>query len=224
MKIVIIVPFYNEKKHIKEVARGLLAHNLPVILVDDGSTDFSNRTLQEPKNPRIQILTHKINLGKGAAMKTGADFAFGGGADAVVFMDGDNQHKPEDVKKFIKILETGKYDAVFGARNFNYSVPLLRYMGNKVVSMLLRILFGIYVSDVLCGFKALTKKAYKLVRWESGGYGIETEMIARFGKNKSQLTYKEVPIDAIYYDKVKGVTVLDAFGIMGEIIKWRLTI
>ena len=219
MNITIVVPFYNEKKHIKEVVDGLSSYKLPIVLVDDGSSDSY---ILNAGSQKVTLLKHRINLGKGAAMKTGADFAFSSGADAVIFMDGDNQHKPEDIKKFIEVLETGKYDAVFGARNFNYSVPLVRYMGNKVVSMLLRILFGIYVSDVLCGFKALTKKAYKVVRWESVGYGVETEMIARFGKNK--LTYKEVPIDAIYHDKVKGVTILDAFGIMGQIVKWKLTI
>ncbi len=218
MNITIVVPFYNEKKHIKEVVDGLSSYRLPVVVVDDGSSD----SYALKNSPKVTLLKHKINLGKGAAMKTGTDFAFSNGADAVIFMDGDNQHKPEDIKKFIEVLQTGKYDAVFGARNFNYSVPLIRYMGNKVVSMLLRILFGIYVSDVLCGFKALTKKAYKAVYWESTGYGVETEMIARFGKNK--LTYKEVSIEAIYHDKVKGVTVLDAFGIMGQIVKWKLTI
>ncbi len=224
MRIFITVPFYNEKKHIADVIKELSIYKVPTVLVDDGSTDNYELKIKNLKLKNMTLIKHKINLGKGAAMKTGADYAFSKGADAVIFMDGDNQHKSEDVKKFIEILETGKCDAVFGARNFNYSVPLIRYMGNKVVSILLRILFGIYVSDVLCGFKALTKKAYKLIYWESTGYGVETEMIARFGKNKSKLMYKEVPIDAIYHDKVKGVTILDAFGIMGEIIKWRFTI
>lgn len=221
MNIAIVIPFFNEKKHIKEVVEGLLSYNLPIVLVDDGSKDNYELKI---KNSKVTLLKHAINLGKGAAMKTGAEYAFGNRADAVIFMDGDNQHKAEDIKKFIKALETNKYDGVFGARNFNYSVPLIRYLGNKVVSMLLRILFGIYASDVLCGFKALTKKAYKVVYWESVGYGVETEMVARFGKNKKSLNYVEVPIDAIYHDKVKGVTILDAFGIMGEIVKWKLTI
>lgn len=222
MNISIIVPFYNEKKHIKEVVEGLASYKLPVVLVDDGSSDGSGFKIKDFGLKNVTLLTHKINLGKGAAMKTGADFAFDNGADAIIFMDGDNQHKAEDIDKFIEVLKTGKYDGVFGARNFNYSVPLVRYMGNKIVSILLRILFDVYVSDVLCGFKALTKKAYKAVRWESAGYGVETEMIARFGKNK--LTFYEVPIQAIYHDKVKGVTVLDAFGIIGQIVKWKVTI
>jgi glycosyltransferase involved in cell wall biosynthesis len=155
-------------------------------------------------------------------MKTGADFAFGGGADAVIFMDSDNQHRSEDLPGFIKAFESGKWDAVFGSRNYSYGVPLVRFLGNKFASVVLVALFGIYVSDVLCGFKGLTKKAYQKVRWESTGYGVETEMIVRVGKTK--LKFCEVPVQSIYHDKNKGVTILDAVGIMGEIIKWRFTI
>lgn len=222
MKIFIVVPFYNEQKHIVDVVKGVSKYKFPIVLVDDGSTDSSNRKLQESKKPGIQILTHKINLGKGAAMKTGADYAFDQGADAVIFMDGDNQHHPDDLSKFIKKLDEGKHDVVLGTRSFTYGVPLIRFLGNKLASFILVLFFGIYVSDVLCGFKALTKKAYKIIRWESTGYGVETEIIARIGKNKIKTC--EVPVKAIYHDKVKGVTMLDAFGIMFEIVKWRFTI
>lgn len=222
MKIYIVIPFYNEKKHISKVVREIEKYKLPIVLVNDGSTDSSHLSLEKSKTTNITLINHKVNLGKGAAMKTGADLAFSKGADAVIFMDGDAQHKSEDIQKFIDALKTQKYDAVFGVRNFNYGVPLIRYLGNKSVSVLLKILFDIYVSDVLCGFKAITKKAYKKIRWESVGYGVETEMTARFGK--SGLKFSEIPIDAIYHDKVKGVTVLDAFGIMVEIVRWKLTI
>lgn len=222
MKIFIVIPFYNEEKHIVDVVKGLMKYKFPIVLVDDGSTDSSNRKLHEFKNPRIQLLIHKINLGKGAAMKTGAEWAFKNGADAVIFMDGDNQHNPADLPKFTKALESKKYGAVFGSRNYNYGVPLVRFLGNKFASVVLVVLFGIYSSDVLCGFKAFTKKAYEKIRWESTGYGVETEIVARIGKNKVKFT--EIPVASIYHDKTKGVTILDAVGIMGEIIKWRFTI
>jgi glycosyltransferase involved in cell wall biosynthesis len=220
MNIYIVIPFYNEVKHISKVANEAVGYNIPVVLVDDGSSDGSSGKISKKKN--LVLLTHKTNLGKGAAMKTGADYSFSKGADAVIFMDGDAQHKSEDINKFIKILNDGKFDAVFGSRNFSYGVPLVRYLGNKFASLLLNLMFGIYVSDVLCGFKALTKKGYKLMRWDSSGYGVETEMVARAGKNKA--SFCEVPVETIYHDKVKGVTILDAFGIMIEIVKWRATI
>jgi len=217
MKIFIVIPFRNEKKHIGLVVKGISKYNLPVVLVDDGSIDNPNLRFKN-----VRLLTHKINLGKGAAMKTGADYAFANGADAVIFMDGDNQHMSSDLPKFVKSLESGKCDIVLGSRNYSYGVPLIRFLGNKFASVVLAILFGIYVSDVLCGFKALTKKAYQKIRWDSAGYGVETEMVARIGKTK--LNFCEVPVQPIYHDKVKGVTILDAVGIMGEIIKWRFTI
>jgi len=222
MNISIVVPFYNEKKHISKVVEDVLGCKLPIVLVDDGSTDTSSSYLKKYKGGNVTLLTHRVNLGKGAAMKTGADYAFSKGADAVIFMDGDEQHSPKDLEKFRGVLEEKKYDAVFGTRNYNYGVPLIRFLGNKFTSILIAVLFGIYVSDVLCGFKALTKKAYKAVRWDSTGYGVETEMVARIAKMK--MLFHEIPVETLYHDKVKGVTVLDAFGIMFEIIKWRFTL
>jgi dolichol-phosphate mannosyltransferase len=191
-------------------------------LVDDGSSDNYEGKIKSLSTKGVTLLKHKINIGKGAAMKTGAEFAFGDGADAVIFIDGDNQHNPEDIVKFVDALKSANIDAVFGTRNYNYSVPLVRYLGNKFASLVLAMLFNIYVSDVLCGFKAFTKKGYEKIRWDSTGYGVETEMIARVGKTK--IKFLEVPIKAIYHDKNKGVTILDAVGIMAEIIKWRFTI
>ncbi len=222
MNISIVIPFYNEEKHIVQVIKGISKYKLPIVLVDDGSKDNSQLLIKNLRLKNFTLLTHKINLGKGAAMKTGADWAFSNGADAVIFMDSDNQHSPDDLPKFLKPLKSGKFDAVFGSRNYSYGVPLVRFLGNKFASVVLVIFFGVYVSDVLCGFKAITKKAYKKIRWESTGYGVETEMVARIGKGR--LHFCEVPVASIYHDKNKGVTILDAFGIMGEIIKWRFTI
>lgn len=222
MNISIVIPFYNEEKHIVQVIKGISKYKLPIVLVDDGSTDDSKSKIRNIKSKNITLLTHKINLGKGAAMKTGADWAFANGADAVIFMDSDNQHSPDDLPKFFKPLKSGKFDAVFGTRNYSYGVPLVRFLGNKFASVVLVIFFGVYASDVLCGFKAITNNAYKKIRWESTGYGVETEMVARIGKKK--LHFCEVPVASIYHDKTKGVTILDAVGIMGEIIKWRFTI
>jgi glycosyltransferase involved in cell wall biosynthesis len=222
MKIFIVIPFYNEEKHIGAVVRSIAKYKLPAILVDDGSSDRSQLLIKNLKFKNLTLLTHRVNLGKGAAMKTGADFAFGQGADAVIFMDGDNQHKAEDLPKFVKALKSGKYNVIFGTRNYSYGVPLVRYLGNKFASLILVAFFHIFVTDVLCGFKGVTKEAYEKIRWDSAGYGVETEIVARVGKKR--LHFCEIPVQSIYHDKTKGVTIMDAFGIMGEIVKWRVTI
>jgi glycosyltransferase involved in cell wall biosynthesis len=226
MKIFIIIPLFNEEKHIVGVLRGVSKYKLPIVVVDDGSSDNSKAKSQKAKLQfkikDFTLLEHKINLGKGAAMKTGAEYAFFKGADAIIFMDSDGQHEPGDLIKFIKALESKNYDVVLGSRNYGYGVPLVRYLGSKFASLLIAFLFKIYVSDVACGFRALTKDAYKKLKWESSGYGVETEMVAKLGK--SGLRHCEVPVKAVYHDKVKGVTILDAFGIVGDVIQWKLTL
>lgn len=222
MKISVVIPLFNEKKHINSVLKEVAKYKLPIVVVDDGSTDGSGGGISSLKLKGIKILTHKINLGKGAAMKTGAEYAFDNGADAVVFMDSDGQHEASDLPRFIETLESRKVDVVFGSRNYNYGVPLVRFLGNKFASLVMVFLFRIYVSDVICGYRAVTKEGYKSIKWDSDGYGVETEMVARVGKFKT--SFREIPVKTIYHNKVKGVTLLDAFGVLLNVIKWRLTI
>lgn len=222
MKIFIVVPLFNEEKHILKVLEDISFYKLPVVVVDDGSTDRSRIKIKDLRFKNIKLLEHKINLGKGAAMKTGADWAFANGAEAVIFVDSDGQHDMADLPKFLEALSSKKFDIVFGSRNYGYGVPLVRYLGNKFASVVMAAFFKIYISDVVCGFRGMTKEAYNKLRWETSGYGVESEIVARMGKSK--LKYCEVPVKTIYLNKVKGVTLLDAFGIFGEIIRWKLTL
>jgi glycosyltransferase involved in cell wall biosynthesis len=221
MRIFVVIPLFNEKKYISSVLKEVSKYKLPIVVVDDGSVDGSGLIVQDLKNKNLNLLTHKINLGKGAAMKTGAEYAFKDGAGAVIFMDSDGQHKASDLPKFIDALKSGKYDVVLGSRNMGMGVPLVRYLGNKIASVILKFLFGVYVSDPICGFGALTRSGYEKIKWESNGYGVETEIVARIGRYKVKHT--EVPVETIYINGVKGVTLFDAFGILGEVVKWRFT-
>lgn len=222
MKIYIVIPLYNEQSHILNLLKDLSKYKLPVVVVDDGSTDTTSLKLRGANGSQVKVLTHNINLGKGAAMKTGADYVFSKGADAVIFMDSDGQHSVSDLPKFIEEIKNDKFDLFFGTRVSSYGVPLVRFLGNKFASVVVGLLFNVYVSDSLCGFRGLTKKAYKKISWESDGYGVEIEMIARMAKNK--LKFTEIPVETIYHDSVKGVTMLDAFSIMFSVVKWRITI
>lgn len=218
-KYFVVLPARNESGHIKNVVSDIKKYpSINIVIVDDGSEDDTLKVVG--RIPGVVVISHKINLGKGAAMKTGADYAFGHGASAVIFMDSDAQHSAGDLAKFISAFDSKKCDVVFGSRNLDFGLPLVRYLGNKFASVLVNLLFGIYVSDLLCGFKAVTKKSYNKIKWESSGYGVETEMVIRVGKEK--LKYCEVPVETIYHDKVKGVTILDAFGILFNVLEWRL--
>lgn len=216
MKIAIVAPAYNEERSIKKFLDPISKVKTPVFVVDDGSTDDTANIV---KKYNITLIRHQVNLGKGAAMKTGAEAAFSKGFDAVIFMDCDGQHDVKDLQKFIQALYTN-YDIVLGSRNMGMGVPLVRYMGNKFASVLVALLFKIYVSDLICGYRAITKKAYGKIKWDSSGYGVETEMVIRLSKTK--LTRCEVPVSTVYLDSFKGVSILDAVSILFNVIWWKI--
>ena len=217
MNIVVLIPVYNEELRLPPVLHEVCSAGYSVIVVDDGSTD---RTHQIVSRFKVTLLHHSVNLGKGAALKSGCDYAFANGADAVVMMDGDGQHLVSDLDKFVKVLNSQKYDIIFGSRNMEHGVPLVRFLGNKFASVVIGLMFSIYISDLLCGYRAITKASYKQLRWKSSGYGVETEMVVRTAKK--HLRMKEIPVQTVYYDAVKGVTILDALNILVDVMMWKV--
>lgn len=217
MKIFIIIPAFNESNKIGQVLKGIKKFKLPIIVINDGSTDSTEDVVKKYK---ITYIKHDVNLGKGAAIKTGCMAAWELGADAVIMMDGDGQHYFGDIPKFKKALVKDKFEVVFGSRTKGKGTPFVRLFGNRLASFVISILFGIYVSDLICGFRALTKEAFKRLNLQSSGYSIETEMVVKTGLKK--LASCEIPVKNIYYDKYKGVTMFDAIMILFEVISWRL--
>jgi polyprenyl-phospho-N-acetylgalactosaminyl synthase len=218
VNIFLIIPSFNEGKRLAETLQKATQY-IPaekIIVVDDGSR--TPETL--PKNAGSWLLRHRLNLGKGAAMRTGADFAFEHGADAIIYMDADCQHDPAELPIFIEHLDNG-YDVVFGSRKPTLHAPLIRIFGRKLTSLYTNLLFGIYVADTLSGYRALTRSAYKKCIWNSDRYAVESEMIARIGKHKNSLRIVEIPIETIYMDKYKGMTVIDAIRLMFSSIIWK---
>jgi glycosyltransferase involved in cell wall biosynthesis len=215
----LVIPSFNEDKRLTETVRKAMQYIPPqkIIIIDDGSKVPEYL----PKNTGVWLLRHKLNLGKGAAMRTGAEFAFGQGADAVIFMDADCQHDPKEIPIFHKFLNEG-YQLVFGSRRPGINVPLTRFLGTKFTSVYINLIFGVYISDILSGFRALTKKAYDLVKWESDRYAVETEMVARMSHHKKELSWIEFPVETIYMDKYKGMTPIDAIRLLLSSIKWKL--
>ena len=214
MKIFIVIPALNEEKRIGEVLSEVKKQGFPFVVVDDGSKD---KTSQVARRFTPYVLRHKINLGKGAALKTGCLAAFALGAEAVILMDSDGQHRASDLPKFVKALES--CDVVFGVRNFG-KIPLVRLMGNKLITTIIGLLFRIKTQDILCGYKAFTKGAFEKVRWYSSGYSVETEIVAFTGKN--HLKNCEVPVATLYYDKFKGLSIEQGLGILFEIIQFKI--
>lgn len=216
MNIFLVIPAFNERERLPAVLKKAISlfPKEKIIVVDDGSVNPITT-----KN--AFVIRHQFNLGKGAAMKTGAEYAFREKADAVIFMDADGQHDPQELPQFVDRLKQG-FDVVFGSRQPALTAPLVRLLGNKAASIYINLLFDIYISDILSGYRALTKKAYRLISWDSGRYGVETEIVARLGKNRHRLKWTEFPIETIYIDKYKGVTIIDAIKVLINTLWWKL--
>lgn len=217
----IVVPVYNEGERCVDTVKAILKNTKSVIVcVDDGSKDNSYKSMNDcfKGNKRVIVVRHIINLGKGAAMKTGAEMAWKLKADAVIFVDADGQHNPKHLPNFENALQ--KNNIVFGYRSLGGSMPFLRKWGNLFAGKMIKILFNIKRKDLLCGFLGIKKSVYNNILWKSPRYGIETEMATKVGKNK--LPFVEIKVDTIYIDKYKGVTILDALKILSKIPFWYI--
>lgn len=214
----VIIPGINEEKYIATVLKKVLKQTKNIIVVDDGSTD--SMAVIAKKYTR-HVLTHSINLGKGAALKTGCEYAFKKlSAEAVIFMDSDDQHDPEELPLFMKALETS--DVVFGVRSFNEKMPLFRIMLNRLASFIILLMFGKYIPDIPSGYKAMNKSAYKKLAWNSADYAVEMEIAARTAKYK--VNYLTIPIKTIYHDFDRGMTIIDTLRMITKVIGWRISL
>lgn len=216
-KFAVVIPTYNEERRIGAVLKDVAESKMKVYVVDDGSSDQTARVVGRYK---VRLVELGKNLGKGRAMRVGAELAFKEGAETVIFLDGDGQHKAGEIEYFVDAVMVGKNEVVFGSRNLSLGVPMVRYLGNKAISVAVNMLFGIYISDLLCGFRAVTRSGYRKIKWKSDRYGVETEMAIRTGIEKAR--YSEVPVQVVYYDTHKGVTWWDGLKILGNVIKWKM--
>ena len=219
-KIFAVVPAFNEEKNIKKVILSLLKKTSNIIIINDGSTDKTKEIINNlSSSNKIKIIHIKKNIGKGAAIRKGALLAWKLGADGIVFIDADNQHDIKHFTDFVEYLKK-REDIIIGVRIMKAKIPFVRRAGNEIFVFIMRILFNIKMHDFICGFRALSKKVYKKVLWESDGYGVEVEMMTIIARKK--LPFKTVVVDTIYLDKYKGFSVIDGIKILLRLPYWRL--
>ena len=214
-KVFAVIPARNEEKHIYKVAAKVKKYVDKVIVVDDGSTD---KTGEMAKKANAIVLRHLVNLGKGAALKTGCDYAVKNKADVIIAIDADAQHDPDEIPNFLETIKS--HDVVLAYRKINKNMPFILRFGNSFINKTITFLYGIKIRDSQCGYRAFTPEAYKKLRWKASDYSMESEAIAKIGKYK--LSYVEIPIATIYSDRYKGTTVLDGIKIVLNLLFWRL--
>jgi glycosyltransferase involved in cell wall biosynthesis len=215
-KVFVIIPGLNEEKHIYDVVSRTKKQGFKnVIFIDDGSKDGSSK---EAARAGAIVLRHVVNLGKGAAAKTGCDFALKKGAETIVLIDADGQHRPEEIKMLLSKLKNN--DIVFGYRHLNKKMPAVMRLGNWGINFASRTINGVSLKDTQSGFRCMTSSTYRKIRWKSNDYAMESEMISNVARN--HLLYAEVPITTIYHDNYKGTTITDGVKIFIRMLRFRI--
>lgn len=215
------MPGLNEEKYVGSVLQKVSAYTPNIIFIDDGSSDA---TFSEAKKSISHVLRHRVNMGKGAALKTGCDYAFDElGANTVIMMDSDDQHNPAELQSFVKAFASSEAEIVFGTRRLSGDMPGFKRFFNQLASHLVQVLFqSPFIPDIPSGYKALNKKAYKKLRWNALGYQVEMEIACRVSKYR--IPFTTITIDTIYHDHDKGMTILNTLDFLHNILWWRITL
>jgi glycosyltransferase involved in cell wall biosynthesis len=211
----VVIPAYNEGSRVGNVIKDVKRYSDNIVVVDDGSSDD---TSTKAEVHGAIVVRHRVNLGKGAALKSGCDFAVRNGATKIVVLDADGQHEPKHIPKLINALE--EYDLVYSYRKASGEQPFVLKFGNGFINNCLAVVHGVKVEDSQCGYRAFTAAAYRKVRWRAHDYYMETEMIINARKQK--MNHTELPINTIYGDKYKGTTVLDGVKIVSKILSSKV--
>ena len=156
-KIIAIIPAYNEENSIIGIIDDVLNYCENVIVINDSSTDNTQDLLNGYDNENLIIIENKKTLGIGGSMKKGIKKALELEPNIIIKIDGDGQHKPEDIPKFLKMFEEGKYDLIKGNRFFDIKslekMPKIKMFGNLITTNIQKIVSGNYsISDPNNGF------------------------------------------------------------------------
>ncbi|MDR3211889.1 MAG: glycosyltransferase family 2 protein [Planctomycetota bacterium] len=215
MNIAALIPAYQEERHIAEVVERTRQYLPRVLVVDDGSRDATNALARQAG---AEVLLNAMNLGKGASLFRGLTHLFATGAEAVVCLDADGQHAPEEIPRFLELAPTA--DLVVGNRMANSAgMPWVRLMTNRFTSRVISLLAGVAVPDTQCGFRLVSQTAWKAVTLTTRNYDFEGEMVVAMGRQGLRIT--AVPVSTIYNDEKSSISpVVDTIRFFR--MAWRL--
>ncbi len=200
-QICVVIPAHNEEKNIKVVCEKIISLGYLVCVVDDGSRDSTPQILSSLP---VHCIHLNPNRGKGFALRTGLEWADNENFQAVVLMDADGQHEPQEIDLFLKTLNESSADFVIGNRMAQHtSMPWVRVWTNFAMSFIISSSAGQKISDCTCGFRALRTPAFKKMNLRTNRYEIESEMILEAARLKIKI--ESVPISCTYGNEVSQI-------------------
>ena len=226
MKVCVIIPAYNEEDVISSVIGDVkkefqkTSYSYEIVVVNDGSVD---QTANVAKKAGATVIQHILNSGAGSATATGLNYANQNGFEIVATMDADGQHLPKDVITGIKTMAQGNIDLLIGSRLIDSKgMSKVKILGNRGLSFITFLLFGIKVTDSQSGLRIFSKESLQKLRWKTSGYEFCSEMLWR--ANQQGLKIDEFPIKAVYteYSISKGQNNWNAINIVKSLLIRRV--
>jgi glycosyltransferase involved in cell wall biosynthesis len=220
----VIVPVFNERSTVAEVIRRIRSVDLPVdvevIVVDDGSSDGTDKVLEALGDSTVRVINHPHNQGKGAAVRTGLENIRG---DLVLVQDADLEYDPADWPKLLDPILRGKSKVVYGSRftGERKNMMPLHWVGNRFLSMVTNVLYSTTLSDMETCYKLFDRRVLDGITIVSDRFEFEPEITAKVLRRGYRIY--EIPISYAgrEVDEGKKITWRDGFGALKALIKFR---
>ena len=231
-KISVIIPCYNEENTIQKiielVRNALNEREYEIILVDDASTDNTSQIIKDlcQNEDTIVVITHELNLGKGAALRSGFNACSG---DVVIIQDADLEYDPSEYGKLLKPIQDGKADVVYGSRFKSGAEARVLYywhrLGNSFLTWLSNIFTNLNLTDMETCYKVFRKEILEQIIIEEDRFGFEPEITAKIAKIRPRIRIYEVGISYYgrTYEEGKKITWKDGIKAIYAIIKYNFT-
>jgi glycosyltransferase involved in cell wall biosynthesis len=196
-----VIPAYLEEKHVADVVQRTLKQLDSVLLVDDGSADATAATA---RNAGAEVIVHPHNVGKGESIKTGLRHWLDRNVIYVVVLDGDGQHRPEEISRFLEAASSTRAELLLGTRMQDVGeMPLVRRMVNRYMSNQISRLCGQPIPDTQCGFRMVHRSLIPDLLGGAERFDYETEMLIVASRKGCRIG--SVPITTVYSDEVSSI-------------------
>jgi len=217
----IVIAAYNEAATVATVVADIVGRGFQVAVVDDGSNDGTGA---DARAAGAHVLRHPFNLGQGAALQTGIQFALGKGAQSIVTFDADGQHSADDIEALLAALRTGSADFALGSRFLGATVamPTTRRLLLKAALAFTRLTTGLRVTDTHNGLRAMTRRGASRIALRQNRMAHASELLHQIAR--SGLGYVEVPVTIAYtrYSLAKGQGLGDSARVLVDLSAQRL--
>lgn len=212
-RVAVIIPVYNEGKVIKSIIDKVLKEYKYVVCINDGSSDNSREEILKTK---AYFVDHPINMGQGAALQTGIEFARSLPVEYFVTYDADGQHRLEDVREMIRTIKRDKTDFVLGSRFLGkeaVNMPKIKRIILKMAIRFSNITSGVKLTDTHNGLRVFNRKVANSIQITLPDMAHASEILEIIYRNK--YTYTEVPVVIEYtdYSRGKGQSIINAVNI-----------